>query len=65
MFKVPGLRNVASTAPYFHDGSVATLREAVSVMAEFQLGLRMSGEEIDLVVAFLKTLGPDAGKDGK
>lgn len=63
VFKVPGLRNVASTAPYFHDGSVSTLREAVSLMAEFQLGLRMSSEEIDLVVAFLKTIGPELGKN--
>ncbi len=63
VFKVPGLRNVASTAPYFHDGSVSSLKEAVSLMADFQLGLQMSGEEIDLVVAFLKTLTPEAEKN--
>jgi cytochrome c peroxidase len=55
-FKVPSLRNVERTAPYFHDGSTKTLEQAVSVMAEYQLGRQFSSEEIRLVVLFLKTL---------
>lgn len=56
MFKVPGLRNVAETAPYFHDGSVPTLERAVSTMAKHQLGLELSAQEVDAVVAWLKSL---------
>jgi cytochrome c peroxidase len=50
------LRNVAKTSPYFHNGSVAKLREAVDVMARHQLGRHMSDEQIDEIVAFLRTL---------
>jgi cytochrome c peroxidase len=56
MFKVPTLRNVAQTAPYFHDGSVPTLDGAVSVMAKHQLGLELSPAEIDAIVAWLGSL---------
>jgi cytochrome c peroxidase len=56
MFRVPSLRNVAMTAPYFHDGSVATLSEAVKVMARVQLGLKPSDREISDIVAFLNSL---------
>lgn len=56
MFKVPTLRNVAQTAPYFHDGSVPTLDRAVSVMAKHQLGLELSRVEIDAIVAWLGSL---------
>jgi cytochrome c peroxidase len=63
VFKVPSLRNVAVTAPYFHDGSVATLEEAVDVMFKFQLGRVPSAEDKALIVKFLKTLtGEWAGK---
>jgi len=55
-FKVPTLRNIALTAPYFHDGSVKDLREAVRTMAACQSGVSLSEEEIDLLVQFLKTL---------
>lgn len=55
-FKVPSLRNVAVTAPYFHDGSADTLEEAVEVMARFQLARKLSSGEKDELVAFLKTL---------
>lgn len=55
-FKVPSLRNVAVTAPYFHDGSAATLREAVTVMAEYQLGRPLPREDLTDIVAFLRTL---------
>ena len=55
-FKVPTLRNVQWTAPYFHDGSAKTLEEAVRVMAKYQLGLEMSDDEVSAITAFLKTL---------
>jgi cytochrome c peroxidase len=59
MFKVPTLRNVEKTAPYFHDGSAATLDEAVATMGRHQLGLDLSWEERDAIVAWLKALtGP-------
>jgi cytochrome c peroxidase len=54
-FKVPGLRNVAKTAPYFHDGSVASLTEAVRIMGEYQ-ATPLSDEEISKIVAWLETL---------
>jgi len=56
VFKVPSLRNIALTAPYFHDGSAKTLPEAVRVMGRYQLGRMLSDEDIELLVAFLKTL---------
>ena len=56
MFKVPTLRNVELTAPYFHDGSANSLEEAVRMMAKYQLGRKLSSEEVELIVAFLKTL---------
>jgi cytochrome c peroxidase len=56
VFKVPSLRNVAMTPPYFHDGSVATLPEAVRVMARVQLGRTLSDEQVNRIVAFLASL---------
>jgi cytochrome c peroxidase len=56
MFKVPTLRNVAQTAPYFHDGSAPTLDRAVRMMAKHQLGLELSPLEIDAIVAWLGSL---------
>ncbi len=56
IFKVPQLRNVAMTAPYFHDGSVAKLADAVKIMARLQLGKSLSDEDTQLIVAFLNTL---------
>src|SRR5262249_42715921 len=56
VFRVPSLRNVAMTAPYFHDGSVATLPGAVSVMARVQLGLKLSDREVNDIVSFLESL---------
>lgn len=55
-FKVPTLRNVEMTYPYFHDGGSATLTEAVDVMARVQLGKELTPEDTALMVAFLKTL---------
>ena len=63
VFKVPSLRNVAVTAPYFHDASAKTLEEAVDVMFTYQLGRTPSAEDKTLIVQFLKTLtGEWAGK---
>lgn len=56
VFKVPALRNVANTAPYFHDGSVDQLDTAVQRMAWHQLGKELSSEDRDAVVAFLHAL---------
>jgi len=56
VFKVPSLRNVEQTAPYFHDGRVATLEDAVRRMARYQLGRKLSDSEIAAVVAWLKSL---------
>jgi cytochrome c peroxidase len=56
VFKVPLLRNIELTYPYFHDGSVWDLKEAVLLMADIQLGIPVSDEEADKIVAFLKTL---------
>tara|TARA_R110001583_G_scaffold1110_4_gene9338 strand:- start:2799 stop:3278 length:480 start_codon:yes stop_codon:yes gene_type:complete len=55
-FKVPTLRNVELTYPYFHDGEAETLTEAVDLMGRLQLGRKFSAEENARVVAFLKTL---------
>ena len=56
VFKVPTLRNVAMTPPYFHDGSVPTLPAAVRVMARVQLGRALTDGEIADIVAFLESL---------
>ena len=53
---MPSLRNVALTAPYFHDGRAATLADAVDTMATVQLGRMLQPEEIELIVSFLGTL---------
>ncbi len=58
-FKVPTLRNVELTYPYFHDGAADTLAEAVDVMGRIQLGKKFTEEENADIVAFLKTLTGD------
>ncbi|WP_246839056.1 cytochrome-c peroxidase [Leptospira wolffii] len=55
-FKVPSLRNVSLTGPYFHDGSVQTLEEAVRQMGYYQLGKNLSPGEIESLVTFLKAI---------
>lgn len=55
-FRVPGLRNVARTAPYFHDGHAQSLHQAVAIMARYQLGRPMPQDDVDAIVAFLNTL---------
>lgn len=66
VFKVPGLRNVALTAPYFHDGSAPTLEVAVAIMGRYQLGRDLAAEDVKAIVAFLNSLTgrmPASGRD--
>lgn len=63
MFKVPGLRNIEKTAPYFHDGSVATLEEAIKLMGKHQLGRDLSEAEVKSIATFLKTLTGEPPKE--
>lgn len=55
-FKVPSLRNVAKTAPYFHDGEIETLKEAIILMGKHQLGRNLANDEVENLEAFLNTL---------
>lgn len=55
-FKVPSLRNIALTAPYFHDGKIVTLKEAVTKMAYHQLDRKLTDEEASNILAFLHAL---------
>ena len=55
-WRVPSLRNVALTAPYFHNGSIETLNEAVRIMAKTQLNLKLSEKRVNDIVAFLTSL---------
>ena len=59
MFKVPSLRNVAKTAPYFHDASSAALEDAVRVMASYQNGKELADDEVASIVAFMNALTGD------
>ena len=63
VFKVPSLRNIAMTAPYFHDGSARTLPEAVRRMAELQTGKKIPDSQIYSIIAWLNTLTGDLPKD--
>jgi cytochrome c peroxidase len=56
LFRVPSLRNVAVTAPYFHDGSAKTLKDAIEKMTKYQLGRALTKSQIDLIAEFLDTL---------
>jgi cytochrome c peroxidase len=56
VFKVPSLRNIDKTWPYFHDGSVETLEEALQVMARLQIGAELSANQVAQLAAFLATL---------
>jgi cytochrome c peroxidase len=63
VFRVPSLRNVALTAPYFHDASAATLEEAATIMARYQLGRELNPHQAGQIAAFLRTLTGEL--DGK
>lgn len=56
VFRVPMLRNISKTAPYFHDGSVADLERAVRIMASVQLGKTLDDKSVSAIVAFLDSL---------
>ena len=56
LFRVPILRNVARTAPYFHNGAIKNLKEAVRLMGRHQVGIELTKTQINEIVAFLKTL---------
>jgi cytochrome c peroxidase len=56
VFKVPSLRNIEKTGPYYHDGKVASLDQAVRDMAEYQLGKQLTADQVKQIVAFLKVL---------
>ncbi|RLJ71141.1 cytochrome c peroxidase [Hydrogenivirga caldilitoris] len=62
VFKVPSLRNISRTYPYFHDGSVWNLEDAVQVMAKVQLGKELSKDQVKKIVAFLKALDGEVPK---
>ncbi len=62
-FKVPSLRNIAKTAPYFHDSSAKDLKTAVTMMAEHQLGKKLEPSEVGSIVTFLEALTGDLPTD--
>jgi cytochrome c peroxidase len=61
VFKVPSLRNVTQTAPYFHDGSVATLATAIRMMGKYQLGVELTADEVASIETWLKVLDGELG----
>ncbi|WP_295677334.1 cytochrome-c peroxidase [uncultured Mucilaginibacter sp.] len=65
VFKVPGLRNVAGTYPYFHDGSIANLDTAVKIMGKAQLNKNLTVAEVKMIVAFLNSLSGNINPDDK
>ncbi|MEB3230733.1 MAG: cytochrome c peroxidase [Leptolyngbyaceae bacterium] len=56
VFKVPSLRNIVLTSPYFHDGNVATLNTAIRLMGQYQLGVDIPDQDVDLLLTFLQSL---------
>ena len=56
VYKVPSLRNITCTYPYLHDGSIPDLKTTIKVMAKHNLGIDMADEDIEKIIAFLKTL---------
>ncbi len=62
-FKIPSLRNIALTAPYFHDGQAEDLTAAIRVMAEYQLGLQLSQEQTTDLIEFLHSLTGSVRED--
>ena len=61
-FKVPTLRNIEKTAPYFHNGESKTLKDAIQTMMEYQLGVKANKNDIDKIISFLKTLNGQTPK---
>lgn len=65
VFKVPGLRNAAETAPYFHDGSAESLQDAVRAMATHQLGIPIDEDELAAICSFLQSLSATPNEDDR
>ena len=65
VFKVPSLRNIEFTAPYFHDGSVSDLAESVKIMAKAELNKDLTSEDVASIVTFLKTLNGEVAAELK
>jgi len=63
LFKVPSLRNIEKTAPYFHHGKAPTLEQAVREMADYQLGRTLSEEQVRSIIAWLKALTGELPRD--
>jgi len=63
MFKVPSLRNIAKTAPYYHSGNVKTLDEAVAKMSDYEMGKKLSPTDVKSIVTWLNTLTGQIPKD--
>lgn len=63
VFKVPSLRNIEKTGPYFHDGSVANLKDAIKIMSALNLNKELTDEEIKNIEAFLKSLTGNLPED--
>lgn len=64
-FKVPSLRNIAKTGPYFHDGSVSDLTQAIKIMAKIQLNKDLTDQEADKIHSFLNSLTGEVPKEAK
>lgn len=62
IFKVPTLRNINLTAPYFHDGSAKDLKEAINTMSKYSLGIVLLDDEVEKIIYFLKTLDGELPK---
>lgn len=61
-FKVPTLRNIEHTSPYLHDGSVTSLKDVITIMLEYQVGLKLEDEKVEKLEKFLKTLSGEIPK---
>ena len=59
VFKVPTLKNIAESAPYFHDGSAKTLEEAIRLMGHHQLGIDLTKDEVDAMAAWMRSMTGD------
>jgi cytochrome c peroxidase len=55
-FRVPILRNITKTAPYFHNGSIKTLDETIKIMGKYQVGIDLTDEQISQIKAFLESI---------
>jgi cytochrome c peroxidase len=62
VFKVPTLRNISKTAPYFHNASAKTLKDAINTMTKYNLGVELTTEEVSKIESFLRTLDGELPK---